>query len=64
MRDPEREDNIPVLVKLDTLDQVTPKSVDFQSPLPLRVPKYRMLLLFGSMAKRYENMSSTVKSQS
>ena len=43
---------VPTLGKLLTCDQDSPKSVDFQSPLPLLVPKRRMLLLCGSTARR------------
>jgi hypothetical protein len=35
-----------------TLDHVAPEFVDFHSPFPERAPKYKMLLLLGSIASR------------
>ena len=54
--------HIPVFGRLGTFDQVAPKSVLFHSPFPLRAPKNRILLLLGSMARRYAQhvMSRTI----
>lgn len=51
--------NLPTFVKVETFVHVAPKLVDFQRPFPLLAPKKRMLLLFGSTAKRYGMRIST-----
>src|SRR5262252_5299718 len=43
---------VPGLGKLVTLDHVAPKSVLRHRPLPLGVPRYSTLSLFGSIASR------------
>jgi hypothetical protein len=43
---------VPGSGKEETLDHEAPAFVDLYNPLPERAPKYRMLLLLGSMASR------------